>query len=248
MDLLRMSREELLALKPEDIQRALMAEEVVAIARTLGAFWTYDYGAAERGKLGLHAELKSGRHSDGFFVSRIMLESPSIRMIIAGQIVRKIRSVLSGGLSMPTCVVGVPDGATSLGEDIGQILGLRVLEMQKDQGRIHLISNLEAGESLLLIEDFCTRGTGFTEAVLAVREAQSAASFFPYDPVIINRGGLSNVCVAGVGDFTILPVVERRIQDWDPTTEGCPLCAKGSQVIKPKTTDENWARITTSQK
>ena len=52
MDLLRMSREELLALKPEDIQRALMAEEVVAIARTLGAFWTYDYGAAERGKLG----------------------------------------------------------------------------------------------------------------------------------------------------------------------------------------------------
>jgi hypothetical protein len=97
-----------------------------------------------------------------------------------------------------------------------------------------------------LIEDFCTRGTGFKEAVKAVLENCPSSKILPFDPVILNRGGLKAIDVPGVGAFTVLPVVEWRIEDWDPT-EGCPLCRMGSTPIKPKETEANWQAITTSQ-
>lgn len=241
MNILGMTREELLKLT--EIDRLLKPEEVVYIARTFGAFWKYDYVASEQGRVGLHAELKSGLHSDGFFVSRIMLAEVNIRRIIANQIVMRLEKPLRE-IGKPSYVAGVPDGATQLGKDIAEILGVKCAEMQKVEKRIVLVTELHPSESILLIEDFCTRGTGFTEAVETILQAQPAAFVLPLDPVIINRGGLNQIVVKGVGIFDILPVVELRVQDWEPSE--CLLCKRGSKPIKPKATDENWLAITTS--
>jgi orotate phosphoribosyltransferase len=241
-----MGKPELLALAAGAINRPLTTEEVLHIAMTLGAFWAYDYRAAKQGRVGKHAVLKSGLHSDGFFVSRILLASENIRRVISAQMARKITDTVYERV-LPDCVAGVPDGATKLGEDIAAILGAgaEVLKMEKRDGRITLSSAIDSRARVLVVEDFCTRGTGFTEAVHAIKQAQPEVRFVHCDPVIINRGGLKNITVEGVGGFFILPVVEWRVQDWEPAE--CPLCKICSVPIKPKATDENWQELTTSQ-
>ena len=244
MEILKMGRPELLNLEPKDIylRRPLTPEEVVHMAKTLGAFWTYDYEAAKRGRVGMHAILKSGLHSDGFFVSRIMLQPWNILYAMAQQIVMRLQAA---NLPKPDYVAGIPDGATKLGDEVTWILGSKPARMEKVDSRIYLISPLKTDCSLLFIEDFCTRGTGFTEAVRAVKENHPSVHILPYDPVIINRGGLEEIVVEGIGIFKIMAVVENRINDWEPVD--CPLCKLGSKPIKPKETEENWQAITTSQ-
>ncbi|MFA5714605.1 MAG: hypothetical protein WC998_02595 [Candidatus Paceibacterota bacterium] len=236
MKILEMGKGELLKLKPEDVTRLLSAEEVLHIAKVLGAFWMYDYKAK---KPGMHALLKSGQHSDGFFVSRILLSFKNIRMIISNQMAMKIREAKI----QPDRVVGVPNGATELGRDIARILGAKRAKMEKNDGKIVFSTKIKSEDSILIVEDFCTRGTGFAEAVRVV-SAQSGAYIFPYNPVIINRGGLKYLSVKW-RDYTILPVVEIRIKDWDPNQ--CELCKAGSVAIKPKETDENWKMLNNSQ-
>lgn len=243
MNITGMNYQELLKLKVGDIKHPLSSKEIMHMIKTSNAFWGYDYTAADAGNPGMHAILKSEQHSDGFFISRILLEPDNIRMIIAAQIVRKIFEKITV-TEIPDFIVGVPDGATNLGRDIAKILGTNIANMQKIDGKILLTTNIAAKKSVLIIEDFCTRGTGFKETVTAIRDAQPRVRILPYSPVIINRGGLATIEAEG-DKFEILPILEQRIQDWDPSD--CPLCARGSEAIKPKLTDENWRLITTSQ-
>ena len=253
LKIIGMAKDELLGLHPDSLKRPgsirlLTEEEVVYTAETLGAFWKYDYEAAKLGRVGMHAILKSELHSDGFFVSRILLQYPNIRIIMADQQVMRFKEL---GTPNPDWVAGIPDGATELGKEVAELLGVKSAEMKKDGGRIALVSYVVAGETLLLVEDFCTRGTGFTEAVLDILSKQSAVTIMPYELFIINRGGLSEIEIpaekTGSSKIVakIVPVVNYRVNDWE--TVDCPLCKIGSRPIKPKATDENWRLITTSQ-
>jgi orotate phosphoribosyltransferase len=244
LDILKMDKAQLLTLSYKDIQHFLTPEEIVHIAKALGAFWSYDYRAAKNGKVGLHAELKSGLHSDCFFVSRILLEYENIRRIITDQMSMLILHNIQSPYIIDS-VAGVPDGATIIGEDISSFLGVKCVKMKKVDERIRLTSNIKPGESVLVVEDICTRGTGFTEAVRAIWAVQPDARIIPYDPVIINRGGLDKIQMDGICKFEVLPIVKLDANDWSP--DSCPLCQKGSVAIKPKATDENWEKITTSQ-
>jgi orotate phosphoribosyltransferase len=243
LNILAMDAKELLALDPRDIARQLTADEMFHIAKVLGSFWSYDYEAAKEGKVGLHAELKSQRHSDGFFVSKIMLEPPNILALMGDQIIMRLNAV---GICKPDYVVGIPDGATKLGAYLAKKIGAKLADMQKVDGKITLVTLIEPKSLVLLVEDFCTRGTGFMEAVKNIIEQQSLVRILAYDPVIINRGGVEGFSIPGAGNyFKVLPVAEQRVSDWDPAE--CPLCKRGSKPIKPKATDENWRLITTSQ-
>ena len=253
LKIIGMTKNELLGLHPASLMRPgsiqlLTEEEVIYVAEALGAFWKYDYKAADRGKVGLHAELKLLLHSDGFFASRILLQYSNITTIMAEQQVMRFNEL---GVPNPDWVGGIPDGATELGKEVAEILGVKNAEMKKEDGRIVLVSSIAAGETLLLVEDFCTRGTGLTEAVLDILSKQPAVKILPYELVIINRGGLSEIEIPTkkTGSTKIVvkvvPVVNYRVNDWQPAE--CPLCKRGSKPIKPKTTDENWLLITTSQ-
>ncbi len=248
LKIIGMEKDHLLGLHPDsftrpgDPSRLLTEKEVVYIATTLGAFWAYNYKALKKGKPGLHAELKSGLHSDGFFISKILLESWNMRVIMGDQIVLRLKQ---SGIARPDWVAGIPDGATELGKEVAQALGAKESLMKKEDGKIVLISSIGAGESLLLVEDFCTQGTGFKEAVGDIIAKQPKVRILPFEFVIINRGGLKEIAIDGLGVFKIVPVAEHRVQDWSP--EDCPLCKVGSKPIKPKATDENWKLITTSQ-
>jgi len=242
LKIIGMSKEELLNLAPNNIDWLLTEEEIVYIAKTLNSYWEYDYEAARQGRVGKHAELKSLRHSDGFFVSKILLEPQNIRTIIANQLVLRFNQL---EIPKPDWIAGIPEGATKLGQDVANLMGVRNAEMKKEDSRIKMVSSIAADETLLLVEDFCTRGTGFSEAILDIVSKQPRAKVIPYELVIINRGGLAQIEVSEVGTFKIVAVATHRVNDWDPAE--CPLCKAGSVAIKPKATEENWLDITTSQ-
>ena len=242
MEILKMGKKELLELKVLDVTDFLSAAELIHIAKTLGALWMYDYEAAARGKKGMHAILKSGYHSDAFFISRILLEPENIRRIISDQMAMRVSKFLK---DFPDYVAGVPDGATRLGEDIAEIFGAQVAQMEKIDGRMSLKTVIEPGKSLLFVEDFCTRATGFIEAVQVADLAQPEVIILPYDPVILNRGLLKNIEIEKRGYFSVVSIVDWPVNDWP--ADNCPRCQDGSKPIKPKETDENWGLITTSQ-
>lgn len=237
-----MTKEELISLDPRSIDWLLSKEEIVYIAKTLDSFWEFDYQAAKAGRPGYHAELKSLRHSDGFFASKILLQYPNIRAIMANQLVLRFNQL---EIPKPDWVAGIPDGATELGQEVAEIMGVKNAEMKKEEDHILLVSSIGPNKSLLAIEDFCTRGTGFKEAALDILSKQPQVKILPYELVIINRGGLEKIDVESVGSFRVVAAAEHRINDWDPSD--CPLCPIGSSPIKPKATDENWHLITTSQ-
>ena len=152
----------------------MTAKEIVHMAKVLNSFWSYSYSAAENGVPGKHALLKSGLHSDGFFISRIFLKHLNVRKIIANQLILHFNRL---GIAKPDRAVGIPKGATELGKEVASIMDVDLAEMQKVDGRIILTSSMKK-ESLLLIEDFCTRGTGFTEAVRDINERNPEVNIY----------------------------------------------------------------------
>lgn len=242
MNIIGMNKAGLLVLEPAKVDRLLIEQEMVYIATTLGSFWQFDYEAAKKGKVGMHAILKSERHSDGFFISKILLEPQNIRMIMANQQFLRLSQL---EMPQPGWVAGIPDGATQLGIEVAKLVGAKTAEMCKKNGRIRMISEIPANELLLWVEDFSTAGTGLTEAVTDLSAQQPQVKMLPCYLVLINRGGLKEITIKGVGTFLIVPVVDHRVNDW-PSSE-CPLCKMGSVPIKSKASDENWQKITTSQ-
>lgn len=114
---------------------------------------------------------------------------------------------------------------------------------------IRMRTNIGSGQQLLLVEDFCTKGTGLSEAVRDIASvSDDPSSIMPYEIVIINRGGLKEIKVEGIGTYTVTPLAEHRISDWDPERGECPLCKLGSVAIKPKDPPENWELLMNSQR
>lgn len=244
MNILEMKKEGLLSLYPEDVGFLLSDEEVLHIFVALGYAWFYDYEAAKAGKVGLHALLKSLRCSDGFVNAKDCLEKyANIRGIFARQITMRINNL---GIK-PDYVVGVPTAASKLGDDVADMIGSKKVIMIKDENsNIKMEATIEAGKTILIIDDVCTKGTGFSESVREIKQSHRflGVEILPYDCVIVNRGGLSAVVVDG-DRYEIMYVAQRRINDW--AREECPLHKLGSEAIKPKITEENWQLITTAQ-
>jgi len=243
MNILKMNRAEILRILPGDISRILFTQEIIYMAKTLNAFWSYNYKFADEGIAGKHALLKSGLHSDGFIIAREFLKYPAIRMIMAEQLVMHFDRL---GIADPDCVTGIPNGATELGRDVSKILRSRFVRMEKINGQIKMVDKIPPGNSLLIVEDLCTKGTGFSEAVCNISGNNKGIHILPYELVLINRGELENIIVHNLGSFEIVAAAEHRINDWEEKV--CPLCNKYHSIpITPKDNDENWKEINNSQ-
>jgi len=239
-----LSKENLIrCLDPRYFTRKLSGEEIIYLAKAFDACWEYDYRAAAKGKIGRHAVLKFGSHSDIFFNSKIFLANDDIREIIARQLVSQYYSGLLA--ERPDWVLGIPDGAKDLGKDVARILKSRPAVMTKENGQMKLESRIGAYESVLMVEDLCTRGTGLKEAVREVLTKQPRALVLWHELAVVDRGGLGHVNISDVHEFTVVSLAQLRANDWPP--DDCPLCHAGSKPIKPKVTDENWQLLIRSQ-
>jgi len=239
-----LSKEKLVkCLDPLRFTRELSGEEVIYLAKAFDACWEYDYQATAKGKIGMHAVLKCGSHSDIFFNSKIFLSNDNIREIIARQLVSKYYSGLLA--ERPDWVVGIPDGAKDLGRDVARILMSRLAIMTKENGRMKLESRISPYASVLMVEDLCTQGTGLKDAVREVLAKQPRALVLWHELAVVDRGGLGHVNISDVYEFTVVSLAQLKVNDWPP--DYCPLCHAGSKPIKPKTTDENWQLLIRSQ-
>src|SRR3989344_5514254 len=179
-----LSKKDLASLDPQCFARKLVGEEIIYLAKAFDACWEYDYRAAANGKIGRHAILKCGSHSDIFFNSKIFLANDDIREIIARQLVSQYYSGLLA--ERPDWVLGIPDGAKDLGKDVARILKSRPAVMTKENGQMKLESRIGAYESMLMVEDLCTRGTGLKEAVREVLTKQPRALVLWHELAVVD--------------------------------------------------------------
>lgn len=247
MNIIDLSKEQLLNLKPADVDHIFTPEEIYHIFTRLDVLWNYNYKAMAEGKLGYHAKLKSGLCSDGFVNVKQVLETGNWSEIFAKQMVLKIKEHFRpfDPFKSVDYVIGVPSAATRLGIEIAGIVNKKTALLEKnEEGEMELKENIIQGSKILLVEDVSTTGLGFKEAIEAIKKKKNDMSVFPLYPVIVSRGGLESVSANGK-EYYLFSFINIKMLDWQP--KDCPLCKRGSTPIKPKKNEENWRLINTSQ-
>jgi len=206
------------------------------------ALWIHD-GNPKRP----HALLTSGKHSDGFFNSELVMEDPAFLDDACAELVDLLYSTgFFRGMLNPNRVVGPAMGAITLAHDVARHVSLEFnypclrsyVEKEGDGVNTKMVfkkTSVRRGEQVLLVEDVLTTGESVEKTAKAV--VLAGGIVLPRVAVLVNRSGR-----AEVGDKRIVALVNRHMQDWNPEMEKCPLCALGSEAIRPKELD-NWARL-----
>ena len=126
----------------------------------------------------------SGWKSPIYCDNRKTLSYPAIRTFIRQQFAEIVREEFG----LPDVIAGVATGAIAQGVLVAQELGLPFIYVRsapKDHGLTNLIEgNLEAGQSVVVIEDLISTGGSSLKAVEAIREAgcevKGMAAIFTY--------------------------------------------------------------------
>lgn len=168
-----------------------------------------------------HFQLSSGLHSDRYFQCALVLSHPERAEALARAFAEKI-----GSLEVD-CVVGPALGAVVWAQEIGRALGVRALFTERQNGEMCLRRGFELsrGERVLLVEDVLTTG-GSAREVMAVLEERGAE--------IVAAGCLLNRSGGNPFEDRGLPLIElvsATVAVYPP--DECPLCAQGSQAVKP---------------
>ncbi len=210
----------------------------ISAYRQKDALWIHDGKPARP-----HAELTSGKHSDGFFNSRLVIPDDELMKWAASDLIDLYISQ-GGSINSVDRVVGPQTGATKLSEFIAAEITKRrdrpclfaspEKEGEGDKKRMAFSDPFQCvnlGEVVLLCEDVIT--TGGSVDLTAKACLESGAKVLPVVLVLVNRSGLSEE-----GEKRILALIDRPMSMWLP--EDCPLCKQGSKALRPK---DNWAAL-----
>lgn len=203
-----------------------------------GAYWLHD-GNAKRP----HALLTFGTHSGGFFNGGLVIEDSFLLDYACGDLVELLEQQ-GVKISKIDRVVGPALGAITIAHDVARHIrkksGRPCLSSYTEKGTesshgriLFKRSSIKPGETVLLVEDVLTTGGSVEETSIAVTSAGGIV--LPFVLVLMNRSGLHEA-----HGKKIIALVDQHMPNWEPRK--CPLCAKGSEAIRPKGT-ENWARL-----
>lgn len=212
----------------------------VRVYKQKGALWIHDGNPQCP-----HVLLTSGKHSDGFFNSELVMEDPSSldkACAFLLHLLEKEEAQL-GPLGADR-VVGPAMGAITLAHDMARHISRQqnsqclrsYVEKEgegKDKRMVFRRTSVCPGEQVLLVEDVLTTGESIELAAEAV--IQAGGILRPCVAVLVNCSGL-----AEIGGKKIIALIDHPIHNWG--REGCPLCASGSEAIRPKISD-NWERL-----
>ncbi|MBA3789121.1 hypothetical protein H0X32_01845 [Patescibacteria group bacterium] len=202
------------------------------------ALWIHD-GNPKRP----HALLTSGKHSNGFFNSGLVIPDEVLLQEATSDLL-EIFGQCGGEISKVQAVVGPQTGATKLAELMSKHVAARTgrecfwaSPAKSDQAgeRSMVFSDddldLLFHRSVLLGEDVLSTGSSVDLTARAVIEARGFAQAFVL--VLVNRSGLTEV-----SGRKIVALIDRPMLMW--TKEECPLCPASSEAIPAK---DNWARL-----
>lgn len=207
-----------------------------------GALWLHD-GNVKRP----HALLTSGKHSNGFFNSELVMEDSELLNRASSDLVALL---FESGLKIYEVnrVVGPAMGAITLAHDLARQItlmrGLNVLppclraytEKEETSTGVRMVfkrTKIWEGEGVLLCEDVLTTGGSVGLTASAVTEAKGEV--LPFLAILVNRSGLSDV-----SGKKIVALIDQPMPMW--SADDCPLCKQGSEAIKPKDA-KNWMRL-----
>ena len=219
VDILKMSGREILSILPGDIDRILSAEEIIRMAAILGSFWSYDYAAVKSGLSEKHFKLKSGLHSDGFFIPRSFFKYPIIKIIMAEQLVLHFDQL---DISEPDWVINASNEATDLAKEFASLLHVKFARMEKNGGEAALANVIPSGDSVLFLDTLYESERNFCEVAQHILVRNGDVRVLPYGLVIINRTRVDKIDVPGVDSFQVVATVCRETKYWEE--EDCPLC------------------------
>lgn len=203
------------------------------------ALWIHD-GNSKRP----HALLTSGKHSNGFFNSRLVI-SDEVLLRDAASDLLELFTEQGGNFSKVQVVIGPQTGATKLAELISDQIcaytrdslclwaspAKNKIEGQKSMVFCEDELRFLRSQYVLVCEDVITTGESVDLTVDAIDSAGAAP--MPFVLVLVNRSGLSEV-----SGMEIIALIDRPMSIWTP--EECPLCKNGSEAVRPK---DNWARL-----
>jgi orotate phosphoribosyltransferase len=175
-----------------------------------------------------HFELSSGRHADRYFQCALLLAQPPLAERLARAVATSLRSEGSMGGELPDLVLGPALGAVVWAQEVARALGTPAYFTERVGGVMTLRRGfrLAAGQRVLVVEDVLTTGGSVREVLACVATGQARVVGVAS---IVNRSGSDDPFRSEGLPFTALANLEAK--SWTP--EECPLCAAGSQAVKP---------------
>lgn len=231
-----MYRGELRSLNPRDFDnKILSSEDILPWFDVLDAVWLHDGDPKNP-----HAELTSGKCSNGFFDCLRVLENPNLCEILARQLVRVLRE---HNVEKPDWVIGSPYAAITFSHEVAKAFGAIHGFCEKDptdpKGKRMLWRRrtIPAGSKVLQVEELITTAGTMTEVRRAVEEGNSEPlAFHPTIGALVHR---PPKLPADYGDRKVIALIVREIWAVDPSE--CPLCKGGSERYRPKS---HWRVLT----
>jgi orotate phosphoribosyltransferase len=182
-----------------------------------------------------HAELTSGKYSDGFVNTLLLLKYPAVNMLLAEELAWIFNEERGSG---PDWVIGSDHAAATLSFAVARYLNAKHAFTEKGpDGKTQLWKRETIGEDevVLQVEELVTT-TATLDRVRTGIVAGNAhpVQFAPQSLALVHRSP-----TARFGEGPILHFRHYDINVWEPAD--CPLCAAGSERLRPK---EKWAQLT----
>lgn len=190
-----------------------------------------------------HAELTSGKCSNGFVDVLRVLQYPNLCEIMAIQMANVFERALRENHQLQwergnsNWVIGSDHAGAVLSQRVAARLGARhdFTEKGPDKTQIWKRFEVQPEETVLLVEELVTT-TGTLEAVHkgVCCGTPHPVNFFPHAMTLVHRSPQMDFY-----GFPILFVRHYDIETWENPAV-CPLCKAGSKRLRPK---QNWAEL-----
>jgi len=168
-----------------------------------------------------HFRLSSGRHSDRYLQSALVLQYPDKAEKLCRALGEKVSPL------KPQTVLSPAMGGLFVGHELARALGIRHVftERNKDTDAMELRRgfSVQPGERVFAVEDIITTGKSVRESYQVVRAMGAEVVGVG---CLIDRSGGENIF-----DVPVKYLASLKVESWDE--KDCPLCKQGIPVVKP---------------